>query len=162
MNIERYNLSDLLLAAIKSEVESKEVYNTLANRVKNALLKDRLTFLAKEEEKHQEFLESLYRKKFGDIEIVLPDKSPVPLPHVDAGEDRLLSEIIEDAMNAELAARDFYMSLGNFLQDEEDKKMLQILSNMEQGHYDILSKELENLKRFEDYDTYWPMMHMGP
>ncbi len=162
MDLERYNLKTLLLAAIKSEVESKRVYETLANRVKNSMLKDRLLFLANEEDKHRAFLESFYRQKFPDEEIKLPEKSPVPLPEVDASEDRLLSEIIEDAMNAELAAKDFYESMKGSVEDEENRKMLQILANMEQGHYDILAKELENIKTFEDYDEYWPMMHAGP
>ncbi len=162
MNLEDYNLKTLLLAAIKSEVESKRVYEDLANRVKNALLKERLLFLAGEEDKHRAFLEALYRQKFPDEEIVLPEKTPVPLPEVDASEDRLLSEIIEDAMKAELAAKDFYESLKDLLKDENNRKMLQILANMEQGHYDILAKELENLKTFENYDEYWPMMHVGP
>ena len=162
MNLEEYNLKTLLLAAIKSEVESKKVYEDLANRVKNALLKERLLFLAGEEDKHRAFLEALYRQKFPDEEIVLPEKTPVPLPEVDASEDRLLSEIIEDAMKAELAAKEFYESLKDLLQDEKNRNMLQILANMEQGHYDILAKELENLKTFENYDEYWPMMHVGP
>jgi len=162
MNIEEYDLKTLLLAAIKSEVESKEVYETLANRVKNSLLKDRLLFLAGEEDKHRAFLESYYKREFENEDIVLPEKSPVPLPHVDPSENRLLSEIIEDAMKAELAAKDFYESLKHRVEDEETKNMLQILANMEQAHYEILSQELENLKRFEDYDQYWPMMHVGP
>ena len=162
MEIEKYNLKTLLLAAIASEVESKNVYETLANRVKNSLLKERLLFLAGEEEKHQAFIEALYRQKFPGEEIVIPEKSPVPLPKVDTSEDRLLSEIIEDAMKAELAAKEFYESLKDLLQDEKNRNMLQILANMEQGHYDILAKELENLKNFENYDQYWPMMHAGP
>ncbi len=162
MNIDEFDLKTLLLAAIKSEVESKEVYETLANRIKNALFKERLLFLAGEEDKHRAFLEAYYRREFGDVEIALPEKSPVPLPHVDPSEDRLLSEIIEDAMKAELAAKDFYESLKGKVSDEETRNMLQILANMEKGHYDILSQELENLKRFEDYDEYWPMMHVGP
>ncbi len=162
MNIEEYNLRTLLLAAIKSEVESNELYNCLADRVKNAMLKERLQFLAREEDKHRAFLEALYKQKFPDEEINIPEKTPVPLPEVDDSEDRLLSEIIEDAMKAELAAKDFYESLKDLLQDEKNRNMLQILANMEQGHYDILAKELENLKRFEDYDEYWPMMHAGP
>ncbi len=162
MNLGSYNLKTLLLAAIKSEIDSGEVYRRLANRVKNALLKERLNFLAGEEDKHRAYIESLYRQKFPGEEIVVPEKTPVPLPEVDASEDRLLSEIIEDAMKAELAARDFYESLKSRVEDVSTKNMLQILANMEQGHYDILAKELENLKNFENYDTYWPMMHSGP
>ncbi len=155
MNLENYDLKTVLLAAIKSEIESKEVYETLADRVKNALLKDRLLFLANEEKKHRSYLESLYKNYFPNEDIKVPDKSPVPLPQVDASESRLLSEIIEDAMKAELAAKEFYESMKSFVDDDKTKKMLQVLANMEQGHYEILSKELENLKQFEDYDTPW-------
>ena len=162
MNLEEYNLKTLLLAAIKSEIESKDLYESLASRVKNALFKDRLLFLAGEEEKHRAYLEALYRQQFPEEEIKVPEKTPVPLPVVDASEDRLLSEIIEDAMKAELAAKEFYESLKDFIQDNDTRNMLQILANMEQGHYDILAKELENLKNFENYDQYWPMMHAGP
>ncbi|MCD6276598.1 MAG: ferritin family protein [Thermoplasmata archaeon] len=162
MELENFELKILLLAAIKSEIESKEVYETLASRVKNALFKDRLLFLANEEEKHRAFLESLYRQKFAGEEIKLPEKSPVPLPVVDTSEDRLLSEIIEDAMKAELAAKEFYEGMKKMFSDERTKNMLQLLADMERGHYEILLQELENLKRFEDYDDYWPMMHVGP
>ncbi len=162
MDIEKYNLKTLLLAAIKSEIDSKKLYEDLAGRVKNMMFKDRLLFLANEEEKHRAYLEALYRKKFPNEELVVPEHTPVPLPGVDGSEDRLLSEIIEDAMKAELAAKDFYESMKDLLHDDENKKMLQILANMELGHYDLLARELENLKNFEDYDTYWPMMHAGP
>ncbi len=162
MDIEKYNLKTLLLAAIRSEIDSKKLYEDLAGRVKNMMFKDRLLFLANEEEKHRAYLEALYRQKFPDEELMVPESTPVPLPEVDGSEDRLLSEIIEDAMKAELAARDFYMNLKDLLNDEENSKMLQILANMEQGHYDLLARELENLKNFENYDEYWPMMHAGP
>ncbi len=162
MNLKNFGLEELLLAAIKSEVESKMVYKSLAERVKNALLKDRLIFLSREEEKHRVYLEALYRQRFSGKEIKLPEKSEVPLPEVDPSDERLLSEIIEDSMKAELAAKEFYESLKDLFQDKKVKAMLLILANMEQGHYDILAKELENLKNFENYDTYWPMMHSGP
>jgi rubrerythrin len=155
MNLEKWDMKTLLLAAIKSEIESKKVYESLANRVKNALLKDRFMFLANEEDKHRAYLEALFKKNFPEEKIVVPEHTPVPIPEIDASEDRLLSEIIEDAMKAELAAKDFYESLKDIVKDEENKKMLHVLANMEQGHYDILAKELENLKQFEDYDTPW-------
>ena len=162
MELEKFRIKELLLVAIKSEIESKDVYTTLAERVKNSVLKDRLLFLAGEEEKHRAYLESLYRQKFGDKELKLPEKSDVPLPSVNTSEERLLSEIIEDAMRIELAAKDFYESLKSRFEDSKIQAMLQILANMELGHYEILSRELENLKNFENYDQYWPMMHVGP
>ena len=162
MNIKQYDLKTLLLAAIKSEIESREIYQGLARRVKNAILKDRLEFLAKEEEKHKSYLEEFYRRQFPGEEIKVPQETPVPLPQVDASENRLLSAIVEDAMQAELAAKEFYEDLKTVLPGRENSRILQILADMEQLHYDILSKELENIKNFEDYAQSWDMIHVGP
>ena len=53
MNLEKYDLEDLLLAAIKSEVESSTLYLKIAKKTENGLLQDKLEFLAKEEDKHR-------------------------------------------------------------------------------------------------------------
>ena len=59
MDLTKYTLEELLITAIKSEVDSNTIYTKLANQVKNGLLKDKLHYLAKEEEKHNIFIESL-------------------------------------------------------------------------------------------------------
>ena len=41
MDLSNYSEEDLLLSALKSEVDAKEVYTNLANSVKNYFLKDR-------------------------------------------------------------------------------------------------------------------------
>ena len=63
MDLRKYTLEDLLLAAMKAEIESHTVYTTIANQVKNGLLKDKFTFLATEEEKHRSFVEQVYQGK---------------------------------------------------------------------------------------------------
>ena len=57
MELKKYALADLLLAAVKSEIESQTIYSLVAQRVKNAFLKERLEFLALEEKKHQQAVE---------------------------------------------------------------------------------------------------------
>ena len=95
MDLSKYTEEDLLLSAIKSEVDSKEVYSKLADMVKNFFLKDRLKFLASEEEKHRIFLESLFMKKIPQKEIILPEKTPVPLPKLKiASEDIQISDVL--------------------------------------------------------------------
>jgi rubrerythrin len=163
VDIERFDLEDLLLAAIKSEVESERIYSDIAKRVKNAFLKERMEFLANEERGHKKTLENIYHMNFGDKEIVLPEKTDVPLPEVIiSNENDPLSMILEKAMEAEKASEDFYRSLAERFEDEKIKNMLIILAEMELTHYYLLEKEYENLKRFEDYDAVWPMMHAGP
>jgi rubrerythrin len=163
MDLSQYSLKDVLLAAIKSEVESRRVYQTLADMVKNAFLKNRLTFLAGEEDKHRVYIEGLFRKWIPGADIVLPEKTPVPLPAFAVpAEDVLLSEVIKDAMEAERASSEFYEGLATLFDDPSVKKTLQYFAAMEMNHYRILEAEQVTMKRFEDFDVEWPMMNVGP
>lgn len=164
MDLSSYSLEKLFLTGIKSEMESKRVYSTLAGRVKNAFLKDRLLFLAREEEQHRKFIAKIYNDSFPDKEIMVPETTPVPLPEVTIDDEMMpISEVLDRAMDAELAAREFYLSLsGRFPEDSNNWKVLQYFGRMEQGHYEILKVELENARRFEEFDESWEMMHVGP
>jgi rubrerythrin len=164
MDIASYNLEDLLLAAIKSEEESKEVYATLSEHVKNGLMKDKFKFLAKEEQKHKQYITDLYNAEFPDKTLHLPTKTPVPLPEVSIpkDEDIQISKILGQAMKAEQAASDFYLALSERYQDKTVKNMLHYFADMEMGHYRILEQEKESVEWFEQSDVYWPMIHAGP
>jgi rubrerythrin len=165
MDLRKYTLEDLLLAAMKSEIESHVVYTTIADQVKNGLLKDKFKFLAKEEEKHKTFIEQVYKAKFPKKKITIPKTTSVPLPPlVIPGEDTALGTILKDAMAAEQAAHEFYQSLST--QFTKDDKMirntLSYFADMELQHYKILEIEKESMDRFEEADVYWPMVHAGP
>lgn len=165
MDLSIYSLEDLILTALKSEIESKEAYSRLADGVKNFVLKERLNFLAGEEEKHRGFFQRLYSRTFPGKKMAIPEgASPVPLPKIKVDDESTpLSEILESAMEAEMAAHGFYTGLADRFEDQLDiKKMLLYIASMEMGHYKILEIERDNTKRFEDYDSEWPMMHAGP
>jgi rubrerythrin len=163
MDLITYNEEELFFTAIRAEVDSNNVYAQLAAGVKNAFLKDKLRFLAGEEEKHKQYLEKAYGDRFPGKEIELPDKTIVPLPELKIPDERVpISEVIESAMNAELAAQEFYTAFATRFEDvPELKKTLEYFATMEQGHYKILEIEKQNIEKFEMYDDYWPMMHMG-
>jgi rubrerythrin len=163
MDLSGLSKEELFVSAIKSEVESREVYSRLSESVRNVFLKDRLTFLASEEEKHRAFLESAFRREFTDQELILPEKTPVPLPEIRIPDEMVpLSEVLESAMNAELASQEFYSSFAAEYPDGTDmRKTLELFAGMEMGHYRLLEMERDNMKRFESYDDYWPMMHIG-
>ena len=112
MDINKYSKRDLLLTALKSEEDSKNVYHDLAGRVKNFMLKDKLEFLSTEEQKHFDFFSKLWKEAFPAEEIILPGKTPVPLPEITIDSEELrFSDIFLQAMNAEKAAHYFYLSL---------------------------------------------------
>ena len=46
MELNNFDLEDLLLAAIKSEVDSNKLYTKMSKMTKNGLLQDKLIFLA--------------------------------------------------------------------------------------------------------------------
>ena len=164
MNLDKYTLEDLFLSAIKSEVESNKLYLKLAKDIKNGLLQDKLEFLAKEEEKHKNFIEDAYLNHFPEKKIILPNKTPVPLPEVKIkDEDIPISKVLKSAMEAEMAAHDFYKNFaGRFESGTKLNHTLNYFSDMELGHYKLLEVEKESMERFEEADVYWPMVHVGP
>jgi rubrerythrin len=164
VDLKKYTLEDLLLAAMKSEIESNTVYTKIAEQVKNGLLKDKLKFLAKEEKKHRKFIEQVYKAKFTKKKLTIPKTTPVPLPKfIIPDEDIQLGAVLNSAMQAEQAAHDFYQSLSKqFIKDKRICNTLIYFADMELQHYKILEIEKESMDRFEEADVYWPMVHAGP
>jgi rubrerythrin len=164
MELGDYTKEDLILTALKAEVEAKEVYTRLAGGVKNAYLKGRLEFLAGEEEKHRAFLDRLYRKEVEDRDPVLPETSPVPLPDIRIPAEQVpISTIFAQGMEAEQAASEFYVAMATrWDPGSEAHDMLTYFSKMEMGHYRILKTERDAAADFEEFDSVWPLMHAGP
>lgn len=162
-DLKKYDMEDLLLTAMKAEVDAQGVYRKLAEGVKNAMLRDRLNFLAGEEEKHRLYFEAQFRKDFPGKKICLPEKGVVPLPEVKLeGEDTHLSDVFRQAMAAELAAYDFYRGIAGLYADEATRNMIFYVASMEMGHYRLLEIERENAERFEVFEVSWPDVHVGP
>ena len=164
MDLRSYTLEPLFQSAIKSEQENTKLYSGLSDRVKNYFLKEKLRYLAQEEEKHEKILIREFGKNLPDTELIIPDTTPVPLPEVQvADENAPLSQIIEGAMAAELVAQDFYLSMKEFFREGDPiLRTLDYFSAMEKAHYDLLLMERDNLVQFEEYDTHWDMMNIGP
>ena len=164
MDLSGFDETTLLLAAVKSEIESKKAYQQIAEGVRNALLKDKLNFLASEEEKHRAIIEGVFKEKFPTETLVIPEHSPVPLPELRISDEMMpLSEVFQAAMNAERAAYDFYNGLANLYDAHSGlKKTIEYVATMEMGHYKLIEIEKHNMERFEDFDVYTPSIHVGP
>ena len=163
MDLDSFKLDELLLTAIKSEIESNKLYKKIAKKTKNGLLQDKLEFLAKEEVKHQEFIEDIYKNHYHNEKMKLPNETPVPMPKIEFNEEMPVSKLLGMAMKTEEKASDFYKSLaGRFESGSKIHNTLLYFSDMEKGHYKILEMEKESMERFEEADVYWPMVHVGP
>ena len=163
MDLSKFSENTLLVAALKSEIDSNKMYQQTANRVSNALLKDKLTFLASEEVKHRNIIEGIYKEKFPHEELYIPDTSPVPLPELVIADEMMpISDIFSMAMNAEKSAYDFYVELAMLYESNPKlKKTIEYVATMEMGHYKLIEIEKDNIEKFEDFDVYLPMIHVG-
>jgi rubrerythrin len=166
MDLGAYSLKDLMLTALRAEYDARTIYGKLADGVENYLLKDRLKFLSGEEAKHAQYFEKLFHDTFEGEEMKVPDMTPVPLPEIRFEKGTVhLSEVISRAMDAEIAAYDFYLSMEEHFKEEDDpdaRKMLAYIASMELGHYKLLELERDQLRNFEDHLISWPMIHEGP
>lgn len=163
MKLDKFSFEELLKAAAKAEINSRDVYEYLADRSSNFVMKDRFRFLAGEEQKHEEIIRGLYEKVIDKEEMTIPEETPVPIPFVIYSEETDESEIISQAMEAEVASGDFYRGMAKMNHgDKSITELLNYLADMEQNHYDILKSELERIKEFEEFDEYYPSMHIGP
>lgn len=163
MNLNEFDLEELLLAAIKSEIASNKLYTKISEKTENGLLEDKLKFLAKEEIKHQKFIEDIYTNHYPDKKLKIPDTTPVPLPKINLSEEMPTSKLLQMAMDAETNAKQFYTHLaGRFENGSKIHNTLLYFADMEQGHYKIIQMEKESMERFEEGDQYWPMIHVGP
>ena len=163
MDLYEFELKDLLLTAIKSEIESNRLYKKIANKTKNGLLQNKLKFLAEEEDKHREYIEDIYKNHYPKNKIKIPDQTAVPLPDIKIDEDMPVSSMLQMAMDAEKNAKEFYTGLAQRFEDgSKIHNTLMYFADMEQGHYKMMEMEKESMEKFEESDVYWPMMHVGP
>lgn len=108
-------------------------------------------------------MRNYFKKLYPNEEVIIPEESLVPLPKIKYDDDTKISDILTQAMDAELAAKNFYLELRYKIDDVEIKKLLFYLAKMEESHYHLLKSEFETEKTFEDhYDVYWDMMHVRP
>ncbi len=164
LNLDGYGIDELLLAALRSEIDAERVYSRLGKRVKNAFLRDRLKFLAGEERRHRDGLRRMYAQLYPRRELKVPARSPVPLPEIEVRDERVpLSEVLHSAMKAERAAYLFYQELAlKFRNHPGRRNLLLHFASMEQGHYRLLESEKQVVERMEEWGEEQEMVHVGP
>lgn len=147
--------------ALRAEIDSNNIYNEYSERVKNSILKEKFKFLANEESKHKVLIENIIKMKFPGEEITVPESTEVPLPVIKISENDPISKLLIQAMNVEKETSKFYENIAKNL-DYETGALMRYLSAVEMSHYYFLEAEKELALRFEDYDQYFEMMHVGP
>lgn len=145
------SVETLIGMAVRAEIGANKIYSHLADQVSNPLLKEKFTLLAFEESKHKTILEKLFAKLFPGEEIQIPDKTDEALlPSIQMSPSSPLVDILHQAMEAEKAAENFYLSLSGRVQKPQ-KEILEYLAKVEKSHYHMLHSEYILAQEFEDY-----------
>jgi len=168
--VEQADLTSLevLGIAVKSEIDSAQLYRIMGKKVRNLVVRKKLAFLVEEEEKHRAILEDLYDKTFPDVPLVLPENSAVPQVTQALKEDLTQAKLFQVAMKAEQMNETFYADLAEKIKDPTGKSMLTYLSRMERVHYQLLRGEHELAMAYPDYFDQEEflfgdhMVHLGP
>ena len=143
-------LEEMFLSAIQGEINDRETYLGLADRMDSSFLKTKLKFLADEEEKHKTALEEMYRVYYPDKDIILPQKTMGPELNVIIKDNLQLIRILERAMEYEKSAQKHYLSIADELSDDlESSATLTYFAAMEATHYELLKTEKEHIEKLK-------------
>jgi rubrerythrin len=144
------DLEKMFLDAMQGEMNDRETYLNIAGRLEDSFLKTKLQFLAEEELKHKATLEEMYSAYFPGREMVLPGAVGDKASYDDLGELELI-QILEIAMDYEMAAQDNYLAIADTLADNvETSVTLTYFAAMEASHYGLLKMEKEHLEKLQD------------
>ncbi len=135
MDIETYK--QVISDAIKGEVEAKEFYEKVAERIKDNSLSELFKGFAREEASHENILTGILNQgkiqlAFFDFEKDYSVAETIEMPTVNENMD--LKGAIGIAMKNEEAAMKKYMALAENCNDGQLKKVFQDLAAMERGH----------------------------
>jgi rubrerythrin len=155
---------EALGVAIRAEMDANAMYTSLANRVRNQTVKNKLLFLANEEAKHRDLLTARYQEMFPGVEMALPDKIFSEGSKGAVIDQMSLVDVMNVAIGAEKKARAFYLDAAKNSIDPKGKMMFEYLAQTELSHQHILTSELRLLKRNPEYflQPGVDMMFFGP
>jgi len=160
--------TEIMAVAVRAEMDAVAIYNGLRGRVKNEVLRQKLSFLADEEVRHKAILERLFADKFPGETLRLPESGAVPAKSVPLDEAASVLDLFKLAMAKEKEAEEFYKESKKSITDSPGRKILDYLSRVERSHYFMLKSEIELLEKFPEYfdveafHTGQDLFHVGP
>jgi rubrerythrin len=163
----RKKAPEIMGIAVRAEMDAAAIYRGLRARVRNEVLKQKLDFLAKEEDRHKLLLERLFRDKYPGQALKVPAAGP-PAKGVPLVETGSVIDLFTLAMGKEKEAEEYYKDARARIEDPAAKKVLDYLSRVERSHYYMLKSEIDLLRAFpdsydvEDFHIGQDLFHVGP
>ena len=142
-------VAEVLRIAIKGEEDGYFFYNLLAEKATNKEAKRKLQGLRDDEGRHKETLIEMYRKYVGGEVGELPAKGLTALAEVfrkgQLEERKTEMDFISLAIEAELAATNYYQQEKELVKDDFFRNIFDQLADEEHLHYELLMAEKEAL-----------------
>jgi rubrerythrin len=152
--------------AVRSEMSSTDLYGDLAQRVKNAEVRDMLEELAREEETHRAGLMELYERLLEGQEPSVPE-SDGRAKSMAIGERPDFLAVVTAARDKELDSEAFYKEASEKVLDYKTRMFFLDLAESERKHAAALQRQVERLQEDphwfdrEDVDPFKPLS-VGP
>jgi rubrerythrin len=138
--------------AIRAEIDASAIYNEIAARVSNPILRQRIDLLAGEESQHRHILEQAYQERFPEIPLELPHSwLPNPISCQALREMTPLKDILWCAIEEERRWHEFYLKSAEQTTDPGSKMMYRYLADSEFSHKTALNAEYEMVARYPRY-----------
>ena len=143
--------ADVYPIAIRSEIDAAEIYRGLRAMVRNEALREKLNFLAREEDRHKAILERLFKDHFPGRTLIVPASGRKPKKAASLDEAATVLALFQLAMTKEKEAEDYYRAAKAEADDAQSRRILDYLARTERSHYFMLRSEIDLLERFPDY-----------
>jgi rubrerythrin len=146
---------ELLKQAVKSEIDGQRFYNFLADKTTNPDAKRKLTNLAGDEVRHEKALKDMYLKIYGEELTDIPKKGVGVLSkffeHPEGHEKMNERQYIDMAIEAELAATNYYKEQSKTAPTEEFRQIYDSMAAEEYRHFELLQAEKDAISG----NYYW-------
>jgi len=152
--------------AVRSEIESTDIYTKLIHRIRNPEVKQLFVDLAAEEDRHRGYLMELYRNMLGGEEPSIPE-SDGRKKEWDIDPEADFLTVMTRARDKEYDSEAFYLDAAEKVQDHKTRQFFIDLAETERKHAVVLQKQVDKLKEDphwfdrEELEGYKPV-HEGP
>jgi rubrerythrin len=149
--------------AVRSEIESTNLYENLIDRVRNPAVKDMLKEMAAEEDTHRLSLMQVYREMLGEENPSIPG-SDGRTKEWDIDPEADFLTIMTKARDKEFDSEDFYTKAAQRVTDYKTRMFFIELAETERKHASRLQKQVDKLRE----DPHWfdreeeEQVHEGP
>lgn len=147
--------------AVRSEIESTDLYEKLIPRVKNPSVQEMLQDLAADEEKHRASLMAMYEEMLEGQKPSIPT-SDGRKKQWDIDPDADFLTIMTKARDKEYDSEAFYQNAAERVQDYKTRMFFIDLAETERRHAVVLQEQVEKLQA----DPHWfdreDAFHEGP